>query len=206
MISRAMIHGRVEFERIFSEFEGRLQQLYRDMDHSYEQVAQAYGFFCTGCETSCCETRFYHHTLAEYCYLRKGVLGLGSYQRQKITVHATAVLKAYRAADEQQKSIRIPCPLNQNSQCIIYPYRPMICRLHGIPHEFQKPEGKNIYGPGCDLFNRQCGDVSYKTFDRTPFYRKMAFLEQEVRQSLAVFDKFKMTIAEMLLLERDITP
>jgi hypothetical protein len=32
----------------------------------------------------------------------------------------------------------------------------------------------------------------------------MAALEQELRQSIAVYDKFKMTIAEMLLLERDI--
>ena len=176
------------------------------MDQSYQQVAHAYGFFCTGCETSCCETRFYHHTLIEYFYLRKGFLALDIYRQEKNLLHAAVVLKGYRTADERQNSVRIPCPLNQNGQCVIYPYRPMICRLHGIPHEFQKPEGKNIYGPGCDPFNRQCRDARYKKFDRTPFYRQMASLEQELRQSIGVYDKFKMTIAEMLLLESDIAP
>ena len=192
-----------EFDRYFSRVESRLEALYREMDQSYQEMACAYGFFCVGCETSCCETRFYHHTLAEYFYLRKGFLCLDNGRQKKVLEQAGTVLKIYSAADEQQKSVRVACPLCESGRCLIYAYRPMICRLHGIPHEFEKHPGKIVYGPGCDLFNRQCADAGIKKFDRTPFYRRMAALEQELRQSIGVYDKFKMTIAEMLLFERD---
>jgi Fe-S-cluster containining protein len=204
MFLLALKHGQVEYQRLFSEFESRLEALYRDMDQSYQQTAGAYGFLCSGCETSCCETRFYHHTLAEYFYLQKGFLSLDISRREMILQQARAVLKGYRVADEQQNSVRVPCPLNENGQCVIYPYRPMICRLHGIPHEFEKHSGESVYGPGCDLFNRRCEDVRYKKFDRTPFYRQMAALEHDLRQLIGVYDKFKMTIAGMLVLETDI--
>ncbi len=197
---------RIEFERSFSGIESALEALYRDMDQSYQQAARAYGFFCTGCKTSCCETRFYHHTLAEYSYLRKGLLLLPHSRQETILEQAGNVLDAYTCADEQQKTIRISCPLCENGQCVIYSYRPMICRLHGIPHEFETHPGKSVHGPGCHMFTQQCADKGYITFDRTPFYRQLAALEQGLRKSVGVYDKFKMTIAEMLILERDISP
>ena len=50
----------------------RLVTLYAAMDAAYEAAAAAYRFACTGCEESCCRTRFHHHTLVEYHGLRDG--------------------------------------------------------------------------------------------------------------------------------------
>jgi hypothetical protein len=75
----------------------------------------------------------------------------------------------------------------------------MICRLHGLPHELSKPGQKTIYGPGCETFDQRCGRMDYFEFDRTPLYLKLAKLEQAVKQALGVTDKFKMTVAEMIV-------
>jgi Fe-S-cluster containining protein len=94
------------------------------------------------------------------------------------------------------------CPLNRDGQCVAYPYRPMICRLHGIPHELHRPGGKIIKNPGCDSFFDQCrdrGTTEYIRFDRTPFYQQMAMLEKELRQETGYAEKIKLTIAQMLV-------
>jgi hypothetical protein len=63
----------------------------------------------------------------------------------------------------------------------------------------KKPGQKTVYGPGCETFNRRCGHKDDLKFDRTPFYREMAMLEQEVKQALAFDGKIRMTVAEMIL-------
>ncbi len=73
----------------------------------------------------------------------------------------------------------------------------MICRLHGIPNEFHRPDGQVIHGPGCDTFNKQCHQRSYIPFDRTPFYQEMAALEKALRQRAGFTGKIKMTVAQM---------
>jgi hypothetical protein len=102
-------------------------------------------------------------------------------------------------ADQSGTAVRLMCPLNFDELCILYSYRPMICRLHGIPHELQKPGQNPVCGPGCETFDHRCGHKGYFKFDRTPFYRQLAMLEQEVKQALGVTEKFKITIAEMII-------
>jgi hypothetical protein len=75
----------------------------------------------------------------------------------------------------------------------------MICRLHGIPHEFQTADHKIIHAPGCDAFAGQHGHLKYLKFDRTLFYRRMARLEGELKQAIQIDNKLKMTIAEMIV-------
>ena len=75
----------------------------------------------------------------------------------------------------------------------------MICRLHGIPHELQKPGQNPVYGPGCETFDHRCSRKDYFKFDRTPFYRRLAMLEEDVRQTLGFDGKIKMTVAEIIL-------
>ncbi len=95
--------------------------------------------------------------------------------------------------------MRLMCPLNFEKLCILYPYRPMICRLHGIPHELRKSANNRIYGGGCETFDRRCRAKNYFTFDRTPFYMKMAALENQFKQATGIAGKIRMTIAEMLV-------
>jgi Fe-S-cluster containining protein len=94
------------------------------------------------------------------------------------------------------------CPLNREGRCVLYAHRPMICRLHGIPHALRRPDGRVLTGPGCDDYAAQCGPVVKARLDRTPLYTAMAQVERELRQALGFEGKTKMTIAEMILDDR----
>jgi Fe-S-cluster containining protein len=180
----------------------RLETLFGEMGRAYTAVAGQYGFQCNGCADNCCRTRFYHHTLLEYLYLVEGLRSLESEVRHAIYEKALTVGAAMDDIDRQGEELRIMCPLNRNERCMLYPYRPMICRLHGIPHELQRSGGNPIKNPGCDAFFNQCrqhGQTDYIRFDRTPFYRQMAALEQGLRRKTGYPDKIKLTIAQMLV-------
>ncbi len=180
----------------------RLEALFGDMDRTYARVADQYGFRCRGCADNCCLTRFYHHTLLEYLYLIEGMRALETDIRQAVRKQALAVCAKMADADSRGETLRIMCPLNRDGRCLAYAFRPMICRLHGIPHELHRPGGNIVKNPGCDAFFDQCrdsGTALYIRFDRTPFYRQMAMLEKELRRKTEYADKIKLTIAQMLV-------
>ena len=168
------------------------------MDKAYEEVEGRYGFACTGCDDNCCMTRFYHHTRLEYAYLMEGVAALGPKEYTGVHDKALDVVQRTQLADKKGEDVRIMCPLNLEGMCRLYDYRPMICRLHGIPHEVRQPGRGFERGPGCRAFGARCGEKNYIKFDRTPFYMEMARLEKEFKQRLNTTVKFKKTIAEMI--------
>lgn len=184
-----------DIQRAFME---RLQFIYAQMDRQYGRAAAYYQFYCNGCDNNCCATRFHHHTLLEHFYLRQGYNALEAAERRRIQTEAANNRRQMRAADALNRTIRMMCPLNSKGLCVLYIHRPMICRLHGLPHELHKPGRQPVYSPGCDAFTRQCGDKSYYPFDRTPFYRQIAALEQELRKAAAFNARLKMTVAEMI--------
>ena len=169
------------------------------MDREYERIAGAYEFACTGCVDNCCQTRFYHHTLLEFTYLSKGFQSLAERERQNITSRAKAVVTQSEKADTCGDTVRLWCPLNDSGKCLLYAYRPMICRLHGIPHEVRQPNQPSRVSPGCDDFHGQCGHGNYIAFDRTPFYAQMAELERRLRQAVGCSERLKLTVAEMII-------
>ena len=116
----------------------------------------------------------------------------------EVKQRALDVCRKTRKADEKGDTVRLMCPLNVKRLCLIYAYRPMICRLHGIPHVLQQPGQGLMYAPGCEVFNRQCGKIEPFKFDRTRFYMEMAELEKELKQAVGMSQKIKMTVAQML--------
>jgi len=174
----------------------RLAAIFRKMDERYDETAGKYGFICTGCEDSCCRTRFYHHTLIEYFYLMRGLESLSS--ADLVMIHSRAFEVNSRWEKHSVPSPGIMCPLNDTGQCRLYAHRPMICRLHGIPHELNHPIKGKTKGPGCHEFIIQCSEKSYIPLDRTPLYRELADLEKLFRQETGLSAKMKMTISEML--------
>jgi Fe-S-cluster containining protein len=183
-----------ESEQLLQE----LSQLYERMDRAYEEAAAAYGFVCAGCEDNCCKTRFYHHTLIEYLYLNAGLDRLPTAQRECIVRRAGDAVQAMDAADGSGRAVAVMCPLNEAQRCLLYAYRPMICRLHGIPHQLHRPDGQRLVGPGCGDFDRRCGRSNRIFLDRTPFYADMAGLEKRLRRQFKFEGKIKLTIAQML--------
>lgn len=101
------------------------------------------------------------------------------------------------AHNKAGQSLKLMCPLNHRGRCTLYPYRPMICRLHGLPHELHPPSRQVIKGPGCDA--GQFGTRPYIPFDRTRFYTEMVALEQQFKTHQHLTGRPKQTIAQMLL-------
>jgi Fe-S-cluster containining protein len=176
----------------------RLKIIYSAMDKKYQEAADYYNFHCTGCEDSCCFTRFYHHTLLEYLYVMEGYHSLVNEKKVEVKHRALEVCRKTRVADEKGTPVRWMCPLNVNHMCLIYTYRPMICRLHGIPYVLQRPGQGVLYAEGCGVFAEQCQGKERFEFDRTPFYVEMAELEKELKQAVGMTQKIKMTVAQMI--------
>ena len=185
-------------DSVLTPFFDRLQSTFADMDRQYGTAAEYYGFHCNGCEDNCCRTRFYHHTYLEFLYIHAGLNELAQQKKQEVQSRAALVCRKVEKADEKVTPVRQMCPLNFDGLCVLYRYRPMICRLHGIPHELRKPGQNAIRGPGCGMFAVQCSDRRYRKFDRTPFYFAMAKLESELKLAVGLSGKIKMTVAKII--------
>ena len=180
-------------------------QLFAGMDNAYEAVAVGLGFNCLGCEDNCCRSLFFHHTLIEYFWLQKGFALLSDAQQEQVRRRATRVMVQQAASEGQEtdEGRRPMCPLNIDDRCELYAHRPMICRLHGIPHKLHRPGGRTLTGPGCDTLYRlsSAKNPDAARLDRTPWYAALAQLERQLRDRIGYGAKMKMTIAQMILEE-----
>ncbi len=178
----------------------RLEKLYSKMDIAWNKIALLYGFECNGCNENCCETEFYHHTLVEKNYLLKGFKQLSAPSIIFAKKWAKKVCTKRDLAAKKGESIRIICPLNLDGKCILYKFRPMICRLHGIPHQLRKPDSLTLFSPGCNAGAHLFDAKGYIEFDRTPFYIEMAAIEKEYLTSIiGKITRNRQTVAQMLL-------
>ena len=177
----------------------RLTTLFSKMDQAYKVFCDSTGFYCQGCEDNCCQTQFNHHTLVEFLYIRRGYLALNQNCQADIKQRAWSYCRQLEKATRQAETLGQMCPLNDAGLCRLYVFRPMICRLHGIPHSIRRPDGKIVIGPGCEEFVQSTTDTDIRPLDRTPYYMQMAALEKELRNLLGFRAKLKMTVAEMIV-------
>ncbi len=185
-------------QKSYTNFLNRLQSIYASMDKKYQELADHYGFHCTGCEDNCCFTRFYHNTLLEYLYVMEGYNNLTQEKKVDVKRKALGVCQKSDRADETGLPVKLMCPLNYRGLCLIYEHRPMICRLHGISHELHMPGRNIVYGSGCEAFTQQSQGKKPFNIDRTPFYVEMAELEKDLRETVDMTQKIKMTLAQMI--------
>lgn len=191
-LSRLQLHT-------FAPFLKRLKKIFELMDQKYQEAADYYGFNCKGCEDNCCLTRFYHYTLVEYLYIKEGFHRLEDKKQVEVKQRSLAVCQEYDEADRKGTPVKPMCPVNFENLCALYPYRPMICRLHGIPHELQRVSQGILNSPGCGTFALKCHGKAQFKFDRTSFYMQMAALEREMKQAVGMTQKIKMTVAQMIV-------
>jgi Fe-S-cluster containining protein len=176
----------------------RLKPIFAAIDAAYDRAAAAAGFHCAGCEDNCCLTHFHHHTLLEYYCLKEGLEALAADTRRRIGKRAEDVCRKPAEIEARGQAPRRLCPLNVDNRCIVYAHRPMICRMHGIPHELRQPGGKVMRGPGCEAYSIRCNPENRVFLDRTPFYRDMAALEGELRRATRFSGRIRMTVAQMV--------
>jgi len=177
----------------------QLQAIYATMDARYAAAADRYGFECRGCDDSCCLTRFYHHTLVELVGLFSGYLTLSAEERRRISQNAQTYCHVVSEDERLKRQTRHLCPLNRNTQCRLYRERPMICRLHGVPHVMRHPYKGLITGPGCHIFEAAGQPVGEAPLDRTPHYIALANLEKALRNATGIETGVRLTIAQMIV-------
>jgi Fe-S-cluster containining protein len=179
-------------------FFNKLDNLYIKMDKAYTKAASHYGFECNGCEDNCCRSFFHHHTFIEKDYLLSKANELAP-ETKKILKKSAALYLDSVSQDGAAKEGRPLCPLNKDDKCILYSVRPMICRLHGIPHHLNIPGRAIKENPGCDAGASFFNSKDYYAFDRIPYYKEMVEIEKEYRKAIGKSDKIKVTISHMLL-------
>lgn len=179
-------------------FFAKLEALYSQMDQKWSVAASHYGFVCTGCKDNCCKSLFFHHTFIEEAFLAAGVEALSASVQKDVQKRADAYLETVFNTDGSVSEQRPFCPLNIDGLCAVYPNRPMICRLHGLPHHLEQADGRIVKGDGCAEGESFFMSKSYFDFNRTPFYSRMASIELEYRKAKGLSGKIRKTVAHMV--------
>jgi len=172
-----------------------------EMQAAYDEVAAHYDkFSCMGCTDNCCTQRFFHHTLAEYRYLKEGLMEALKTDPdlvRRMLVKARVVTDTYIKEAGTGEILPLMCPVNFEGLCRLYRHRPMICRLHGLPHRFKKPDGSQERGTGCARF--EGAHKTDWTVNRSKLYTGLAAIEAEVRRTSGFRGRYSLTTAEMLM-------
>ena len=189
--------GAVSKDKLFAA----LSEVYADMENAYNLTAEKIGLSCTGCPDNCCKTFFQHHTYIEWAYLWAGVNALSEDRKTAFVAQARTYVEHAGDMLRRGKQPHLMCPLNEGGQCRLYVHRLMICRMHGVPNSFIRPDGAKKSFPGCircqDLYTQ---DDLVSVLDRTPHYRRLATLEMTFRgEHPERLPRVNLTIAEMLV-------
>ncbi|MBN2061963.1 MAG: hypothetical protein JW882_16260 [Deltaproteobacteria bacterium] len=172
-------------------------------DAAFHRMEKEYGT-CIRCErycSDCCHAVFglflieaaylkQHFDRLDHQTIKKALLRCNdtdrALKRLEIKLRSNeedAQMQAYVLARE-----RVRCPLlNDERECILYPYRPITCRVYGIPTK--------IHGTA-----RVCGKAkfkkseSYPAFDLDEVYRNLFTLSREFLESEKAGDPEKASL------------
>jgi hypothetical protein len=179
----------------------QLRLIYAEMEAAYNLAAQKIGLSCRQCRDNCCRSYFQHHTYIEWAYLWQGLQACDDKRLEGFLSRAQAYVAEAQEMLVQGTRPRIMCPLNEDGLCGLYEHRLMICRMHGVPNAFVRPDGKKLNFPGCGPCQElYAGRGEVPVLDRTPYYRTLAHLEKAFRGiTTAPPPRVNLTLAEMLV-------
>lgn len=183
-----------ELDQVFEKYEALVKQV----DGVFENVRQQHSD-CVKCKLECSDCCFalFDLSLVEALYInRKFIERVVGDKKVEIIEAANTIdrkiyqlkRKAFKAVDGGQKSEeqvllemateRIRCPLlSEEKQCELYEYRPVTCRLYGIPTSIQ---GR---GHTCGLSGFKEGE-SYPTANLDAVHAKLHELSMELVATL----------------------
>jgi Fe-S-cluster containining protein len=184
---------------LFNEY----KQLVAKGDAAFETIERDYGP-CVKCKPQCsdCCHAIFGLFLIEAAYIQEQFNKLDRKVRREILSNAEKYEKALQKVEERleahegdphMKSYalskeRVRCPLlNQNNECIIYPHRPITCRVYGIPTAIQ---GKARV---CGKAAFESGE-SYPTFDLDACYKELYRLSRELLVQMGQSDMEKASL------------
>jgi len=183
------------------EFADKIASLYHDMEAAYDRTAKELDFSCSECPDNCCDSFFLHHTYTEWAYLWHGLKTLDDDLCKTIRDKASDYVIKSEVSLAKGEQPTIMCPLNSKGLCALYKYRMMICRLHGVPATFTRPDGQKLNFPGC--FRCQEHTLNKNVLaplDRTQFFQRLVNLEIELLgNNRRTAPKVKLTIAHMIV-------
>ena len=193
-------------EPVFKKYERFVKQL----DDVFEQVRQKHPD-CVKCKLECadCCHALFDLSLIEALYVNRHFIARAS-EEKKVEILDVAnrtdrkiyqlKRKAFKSVDSGEKTEadvllemsveRVRCPLlNKNDRCELYEYRPITCRLYGIP--------TSIGGRGhtCGLSDFKEGS-SYPTVNLDSVHAKLHELSQEV---VSVLQSTHVKMGDMLM-------
>ena len=183
----------------------RIKKLYQEMETAYDEVAVRFKFSCKGCPDNCCDSYFRHHTYVEWSYLWFGFRQLPKERQQEIVNRAKEYSAECKEAESKGEHPQLLCPLNENGLCILYPYRLMVCRTHGVPASMTRPDGQSLSFPGCFrcqeiVENQYINGENIPRMERTKLLREMVAIENDLFAGKRhLYPKVKLTIADMLV-------
>jgi len=176
-----------------------LEKLYEDVEDEFSKIGKNYDFNCSGCVTNCCTTLFYHYTFVEEYMLQFGLSKIKSDIQSSIIENSKRYIFKKDNFSGKGK-FKMMCPANKDGLCMIYRYRPMICRIHGVPSKLTFPNGRVDFYKGCEVMASKFFEFPF-FLDRTRFFQNLSLIEQKFRKEFGkpLGYKFKKTIAQMIL-------
>lgn len=182
-----------ELEPIFKKYETLVKQV----DEVFEKVCSDYPD-CVKCKEACadCCHALFDLSLVEALYInhkfhenlgdKKGkILETANRTDRKLHQLKRKMFKAVESGQKTEELVllemaaeRSRCPLlNEENRCDLYAFRPVTCRLYGIPTSI------NGRGHTCGLSGFKEG-VSYPTVNLDAVFAKMGALSQEIVTAL----------------------
>ena len=184
-----------------AEISQKIAGLYAEMEEAYDKTAKAINLTCMDCPDNCCDSYFLHHTYTEWAYLWEGLNKLGADKLAALQEKAREYVLQSEAILARGERPMLMCPLNENGLCKLYSHRMMICRLHGVPSTFTRPDGQTMKFPGCFKCQEITGDKpAAASMDRTIFFHRLVELELGLLgQKRGSTPKVKLTLAQMIV-------
>jgi Fe-S-cluster containining protein len=172
-------------DNIFNHYE----DLVRKADASFHRMETEYGE-CMGCRIHCsdCCHALFGLFLVEAAHMQEHFQKLPEGERNAAFLRAGEAdrelkkleVKLQRYGhDPQMRALtlareRVRCPLlDQNDECILYPHRPITCRVYGIPTSIQ---GKVRVCPAAGFK----AEETYPVFDLDGVYKALYQLSKEI--------------------------
>ena len=156
------------------------------LDTIFEQQKE-YICCCEGC-SSCCEEGMYPYSELEFRYLMIGFRQLSDEEKEQVISETKKLLEIYK--EKNCECFMHKCPFLINGECSVYPYRGIVCRVHGLAWF----DGEKVQLPYCV----NTGLNYSKVFDRTT---GEVFLPNVIQEHLRIDNILKSPVAQSYELE-----